>query len=136
MVLRSLIHEILTNHLGYSKICAQWVHKQKRLSAAFSFPEGHNVSGDGIPGSIVDGDETWISHFTPEMKCQSIEWHHASSPSRPKQCKQRRLTRKLMASMLSHGVLQCEFMTRDETTNSESYCLAFKRLRRAIQNRR
>ena len=29
---------------------------------------------------IVTGDETWIHHYDPETKQQSMQWKHASSP--------------------------------------------------------
>jgi len=32
---------------------------------------------------IVTGDETWIHHYDPESKQQSMQWKHASSPSPP-----------------------------------------------------
>ena len=30
---------------------------------------------------IVTGDETWIHHYNPESKQQSMQWKHASSTS-------------------------------------------------------
>jgi len=30
---------------------------------------------------IVTGDETWINHYNPKTKEQSMQWKHASSPS-------------------------------------------------------
>ncbi|KFM59394.1 hypothetical protein X975_02345, partial [Stegodyphus mimosarum] len=33
---------------------------------------------------IVTGDETWVSHITPESKQQSMEWCHTSSPVKVK----------------------------------------------------
>jgi hypothetical protein len=33
---------------------------------------------------IVMGDETWVSHHTPENKRQSMQWHHTHSPAAKK----------------------------------------------------
>jgi hypothetical protein len=33
---------------------------------------------------IVTGDETWIHHFEPETKRQSMEWYHPACPQRKK----------------------------------------------------
>ena len=30
---------------------------------------------------IVTGDETWIHHYDPQSKQQSMQWKHTSSPS-------------------------------------------------------
>lgn len=29
--------------------------------------------------SIIIGDKTWLYHFTPKIKKQSLEWHHSTS---------------------------------------------------------
>jgi hypothetical protein len=34
--------------------------------------------------SIVTGDETWVSHHTPENKRQSMQWRHTHSPTAKK----------------------------------------------------
>ena len=32
---------------------------------------------------LVMGDETWLHHFEPETKRQSMEWYNANSPYSP-----------------------------------------------------
>ena len=78
---RSLLHEIVTKHLLFKKLCARWVpknltpeHKTKRLGAALTFLQRYHDDGDGFLDRIVTGDETWVSHFTPETKQQSMHW--------------------------------------------------------------
>ena len=39
-------------------------------------------SGDDFLTRKVTGDETWLHHFEPEMKRQSMDWHHANSPKK------------------------------------------------------
>jgi hypothetical protein len=72
---RSLLHEILSKHLGYKKNCARWVprmladgHRKKRMGAALTFLERYHRDGSKFLDHIVTGDETWVSHFTPESK--------------------------------------------------------------------
>ncbi|KAJ4433875.1 hypothetical protein ANN_16188 [Periplaneta americana] len=66
---RSLLGEIVSQHLGYHKICAQWVprqlsdrHKTQRMASALTFLMRYHTDGD----AFVTGDETWVSHNTPE----------------------------------------------------------------------
>jgi hypothetical protein len=33
--------------------------------------------------TVITGDETWVYGYDPEMKVQSLQWKHSSSP-RPK----------------------------------------------------
>ncbi|KAJ4432569.1 hypothetical protein ANN_21192 [Periplaneta americana] len=75
---RSLLGEIVSQHLGYHKICAQWVprqlrdqHKTQRMASALTFLMRYHTDGDAFLDQIVTGDETWVSHNTPETKRQS-----------------------------------------------------------------
>ncbi|KAJ4449728.1 hypothetical protein ANN_01132 [Periplaneta americana] len=70
---RSLLHEIVTKHLLFKKVCARWVsknltpeHKMQRLGAALTFLQRYHDDGDKFLDRIVTGDGTWISHFTSE----------------------------------------------------------------------
>lgn len=142
---RSLLHEVVTDHLGYKKMCARWVpkvltdaHKTKRMGAALEFLTLYDQDGEHFLNRIVTGDETWVSYKTPESKRQSMEWHHSNSPSKPTKEKPNLNTRKLMATVFwdRKGLIHVEFMPRGETINSEAYCQTLNRLRRAIQNKR
>ncbi|KAJ4451655.1 hypothetical protein ANN_03124, partial [Periplaneta americana] len=88
---RSLLHEIVTKHLLFKKVCARWVpknltpeHKMQHLGAALTFLQRYHDDGDEFLDRIVMGDETWISHFTLETKQQSMHWWHSGSPVRTK----------------------------------------------------
>lgn len=142
---RSLLHEIVTEHLGYKKMCARWipkvlaeVHKTKRMGAALDLLTQYDRYGDQFLDRIVTGDETWVSYKTPETKRQSMEWHHSNSPSKPTKEKPNLNTRKLMATVFwdRKGLIHIEFMPRGETINSAAYCETLQRLKRAIQNKR
>jgi hypothetical protein len=87
---------------------------------------------------IVTEDETWVFHFNPESKRQSLELHHPQPPSNPRKFKQTFSTRKIMATVFCdrNDVLLVEFMPQGTTINAESYCATLRRLRYAIQNRR
>jgi histone-lysine N-methyltransferase SETMAR len=76
---RSLLHKIITEHLQYHKLCARWVpkmltddHKSKHMGAALNFLVWYHNEGDKFLNHIVTGDETCISHVTPENKQQSM----------------------------------------------------------------
>lgn len=143
-VSKTTIDKILTEHLGYSKVCARWVpkmltedHKRQRVEAAQQFLDCHEADGDEYLDSIVTGDETWVHYTTPETKEQSKQWKHTSSP-KPRKFKQTLSAGKIMASVFwdRKGILLCEFMPRGTTINADRYCETLKRLRRAIQNKR
>ncbi|GFV26930.1 uncharacterized protein TNCV_1753891 [Trichonephila clavipes] len=77
---RSLLHEIITKHLLFKKLCARWVpknltpeHKIQRLGAALTFLQQYHDDVDEFLERIVTGDETRISHFTTETKQQLLK---------------------------------------------------------------
>ena len=143
-VSKTTIDQILSEHLGYSKVCARWVpkmltadHQRQRVEAAQKFLSFHGTTEEEFLDSIVTGDETWVHYTTPETKEQSKQWKHPSSP-RPKKFKQILSAGKIMASVFwdRKGILLCEFMPCGTTINADRYCETLKNLRRAIQNKR
>lgn len=138
------LHRIVTENLGYNKICARWVphmltaeHKQQRVDCARMFLEEHEAEGDEFLDAIITADETWCHYYTPETKQQSKQWKHTSSPS-AKKFKATKSAGKVMATVFwdRHGVILVDFMERGTTINSDQYCEILEKLRRAIQNRR
>lgn len=143
-VSRSVLYKIVSENLNFKKFCSRWVpklltedHKKKRLASSLTFLTRYNEEGDDMLSRIVTGDETWVSHITPESKQQSMEWRHSTSPVKVKG-KQSLSRRKVMATVFwdRRGVLLVDFMPRGMTINSEAYCATLARLRRAIQNKR
>lgn len=77
---RTTIYRIVTEHLGYHKLCARWVpkmltdqHKEQRMRSARQFLERYRQDGDDLFSHIVTGDETWISYTNAESKQQSMQ---------------------------------------------------------------
>ena len=72
---RTLLYDIVSSHLGYRKVCARWVpkmqteeHKKQLVACALTFLMHYHKEGDSMLSHIVTGDETWVSHITPESK--------------------------------------------------------------------
>lgn len=143
-VCKTVLYEIVTEDLAYHKICARWVprkltdqHKKNRMASALSFLTQYHEDGDEIFDRIVTGDETWIHHYTPEKKRQSLQWKHTRSP-RVQKFKTAESSLKVMATVFwdRQGVLLVDYLPKHETINKEYYCKLLFDLRRAIQNKR
>ncbi|GFW25318.1 histone-lysine N-methyltransferase SETMAR [Trichonephila clavipes] len=141
---RTTLHRVVSEKLKFRKLCALWVprllteeHKLKRMACVLDFLDRYHKEGDKFLERIVTGDETWVSHITPESKRQSMEWRLTNSPVRVK-AKRTISTRKVMATVFwdRHGVLLVEFMQQGTTINAAAYCATLTKLRRAIQNKR
>ena len=48
--------------------------QKQRVACALTFLMRYHKEGDGMLSHIVTGDETWVSHITPESKQQSLYW--------------------------------------------------------------
>ena len=130
----SRLHEIVSN-LSFGN-CARWVpkmlteeHKLKRQAIALDSPTRYSEEGDDFLSRVVTGDETWVSHATPESKQQSMEWRHTSSPTKTK-FKQTTSTRKIMCTAFwdRKGVLLVDFLPQGSTINPGVYCDTLKKI--------
>jgi len=110
--------------------------QKQHVACALTFLMRYHKEGDGMVSHIVTGDETWVSHITPESEQQSLHWKHTGSPKR-KKFKQMFSTRKIMCTVFwdRQVVLLVEFLPQG-TINSAVYCETLKKLRRTIQNKR
>jgi len=73
-------------------------------------------------GRLVIMEETWLYHYEPESKQQSMEWRHSGSP-RPKQFRVQKSAGKVFASIFwdQDGILLIDYLPKDQTVNAEYY---------------
>ena len=112
------------NKLGFHKVCARWVPKQ--------VTELHKQERGHLPKTfeslwffldrIITGDETWVRHYEPERKRQSMEWKHPQSPCK-KKFKTQPSAGKLMLTVFwnSQGPVLEHYQERGTTINSARY---------------
>ena len=77
-------HSIITDHLGFRKICARWVprlftqnQKQWRMEICQRLLERYELEGDAFLHRIVTCDESWAHHYTLESKRASMDWRRS-----------------------------------------------------------
>jgi hypothetical protein len=88
--------------------------------------------------TIVTGDETWIHHFKPKTKRQSMEWHHTTSPWK-KKFNSIPSASKIMATVFwdCEGVILIDVLPWGQTINSDIYVETLKkRFRRVHSHKR
>jgi len=71
---------------------------------------------------LVTMDKTWLYHYDPETKQQSMEWRHSSSP-RPKKFRMQKCTGKLLASIFwdQDAIRLIDYLPKGQTINAEYY---------------
>ena len=84
-------YQIIHDELGFHKVCARWVpreltaeHKHERVEICQRLLDRYKNEGEAFLSRIVTGDETWVHHYAPESKRQSMEWKHPGSPAKKK----------------------------------------------------
>ncbi|GFO08206.1 hypothetical protein PoB_003471100 [Plakobranchus ocellatus] len=93
------VHHIVTTVPGYGKVSARWVPRQftvemkaQRKDMCTQLLERYNAEGEAFLQRILTGDESWVHHYDPECKAQSMEYRHKTSPS-PRNFRRRRVRR-------------------------------------------
>jgi len=67
-------------------------------------------------------DETWLYHYDPETKQQSMEWRHSGSPHpAPKKFRVQKSAGKVLASIFwdQDGILLVDYLPKGQTINAE-----------------
>jgi transposase len=102
---KSSVHRIVTEHLQKRKVSARWVRhklsdeqKAQRKGTATLLLSCFQQKGDPFLRCIAAIDETWIRDFEPELKSQSAQWKHPSSP-RTSKCRRQQSKVKQMVIM-------------------------------------
>ena len=71
---------------------------------------------------FVTMDKTWLYHYNPEKKQQSIEWWHSGSPH-PKKFQVQKSAGKVLASIFwdQDGILLIDYLPKGQNINAEYY---------------
>ncbi|XP_018377814.1 PREDICTED: putative uncharacterized protein FLJ37770 [Trachymyrmex cornetzi] len=84
------IHRILTEKLGYRKVCSHFVpHKLTDDQKSLRIQHCKDIVKESKKDknflyNIVTGDETWCFQYDPETKRQSAEWRPQNEPATKK----------------------------------------------------
>ena len=137
-------HNIVHEKLAFNKVSARWVpkmltddHKALRVMAARECMRRLRLEGDAFLSRIVTTDETWVYHYEPESKRQSMEWKHTASPVK-KKFKSQRTTRKVMLTVFwdRQGPITLDFKSQGNNVNSQNYCELLAVVKQDIKNKR
>jgi len=82
-------------------------------------------------------DETWLYHYDPETKQQSMEWQQSGSP-RPKKFRVQKSTGKVLASIFwdQDGIFLIHYLPKGQTINEEYYSFLLVQLKDILKEKR
>ena len=86
---------------------------------------------------FVTVDETWIHHYTPELKQQSKQWT-ASGECVPKKAKTVLSAGKVMATVFwdSQGIILVDYLEKGKTITGAYYATLLDRLKEELNQKR
>jgi [histone H3]-lysine36 N-dimethyltransferase SETMAR len=138
------VHSILHEDLHLSKLSSRWVpkmlrfhEKQKRIDCASANLKIYKDNPENFEFRLVTGDETWVHHFEPESKQQSMEWTEVGQKP-PIKFKAQKSARKVLASIFwdSQGIIMIDFLRGGRTITGEYYATLMEKLRISIREKR
>ena len=122
-------YNIVHDDLGYRKVCSRWVLRQLSDDHKCAWQmicqknlDHHACKGDAFLHRIVIGDESWVCHYEPESKRQSMQWKHPSSPAN-KKFKTQASAGKTMLTIFwdVNGCILVHFQEKGQTVTSVRY---------------
>jgi hypothetical protein len=76
---RGTIWDIVHERLGYRKLCYRRIprqltdeHKKKHMASSLMLLRRYEEHGEAFLSRIVTRDETWVFHYMPESKAESM----------------------------------------------------------------
>ena len=71
---------------------------------------------------VVTQDDTWVNHFDPEAKKQSMQWRHPGSPA-PKKFKRVSSSGKVVASVFwdKQDIIMVDYLEEGHMMNGAYY---------------
>jgi histone-lysine N-methyltransferase SETMAR len=135
---------IVTKGLGLVLRCARWVPKllsEEQMEARKSASEENlwlnSLDPEFFKNQIVTGDETYLHHYEPTTKRQSMQWLPRGSQA-PIKAIRKLSSKKVMALVFwdNVGVLLVRYFRKGATLTGQIYAKVMDQLRKAIQKKR
>ena len=123
------VQNILHEKLGMKKLSARWVprlltveQKRNRMTTSEHCLDMFKRNPKEFLRRFVTVDETWIHHYTPEMKEQSKQWTSPGEPA-PKKAKTVPSAGKVMATVFwdSRGIIFTDYLEKGRSITGQYY---------------
>jgi len=113
------------------------VQKLFRVETCSELLALYAANPDHVVSQTVTGDETWIHHWDPDTKQESMQWKHVDS-SPPKKFRTQSSTGKIMVTIFwdCKGVLLVDYLPRKTTMCGTYFGEVLRNLREAVKEKR
>jgi len=141
---RDCVGSIIHEDLNMRKLSAKWVpkclnadQKRQRCQSSEQLLEFFRSDPNDFLSRLVTMDETWLYHYDPETKQQSMQWRHNGSPL-PKKFRLQKSAGKFLASIFwdRDDNLLIEYLPKGQTINAEYYSSLLVQLKGILKEKR
>ena len=138
------VFPLLFTNVCTCKVSAKWVPRNlsvqdrgHRVESSWELLAIYIENPDNFHARLVTGDETWIHHWDPDTKQESMQWKHKDSPA-PKKFRTQHSAGKVMATVFwdSRGVIMLDYKPNKTTITGAYYADIMRKLREAIKQKR
>lgn len=138
------VSNILTEVLGFRKLCAKWVphsltmqQKHNRMQLSQQHLERFRKNEKDFLRRFITMDETWVYHHDPDSKQEAKEWCEPGC-SAPKRVRVQKSAKKVLASVFwdAKGILLVDYLQTGQTINSDYYCNLLDQVESKIREKR
>ena len=140
----STVKRIIKNDLGLNKVSARWVPKMlseeqklRRVQISKRLLDMYFEDEENFISRFVTMDETWVFHYDPESKQQSMEWRKPGERP-PRKFKVVTSAKKIMLSVFwdAKGIIMTDYLPHGKTITGKYYSDLIRKLRIAIKEKR
>jgi len=112
--------------------------KSQRCQSSEQLLEFFRRDPNDFLSRLVTMDESWLYHYDPETKQQSMEWRHSGSPGPPKKLQVQKSAGKVLASIFGDqdGILLIDYLLKGQTINAEFYSSLLVQLKDILKEKR
>jgi len=144
IISREPVGSIIYEDLDMRKLSAKWVpkclnadQKRQRYQSSEQLSEFFRRDPNNFLSRLVTMDETWLYHYDPETKQQSMEWRHSGS-SRPQKFRVQKFAGKLLASIFwdQDGILLIDYLPKSKHINAKYYLALQVQLKDILKDKR
>jgi len=120
------VGSIILEDFDMWKLSAKWVpkclnvdQKRQRCQSSEQLLQFLRRDPNDFLSRLGTMDETWLYHYEPEIKQQSIEWRHSGS-IRPKKFRVQKSAGNVLASIFwdQDGILHIDYLPKGHTINA------------------
>ena len=103
---------------------------QQSVESSQELLEVYNANPEDFHTRLVTGDETWLHHWDPDTKNESMQWKRPGSPP-PKKFRTQSSASKVMAMVFwdSKGIILIDYKPAGTSITGEYYANVIKQLR-------